>query len=296
MALVEDIVEGAASEEMGLATLLRKCLVLAHRLGSKPATDWVEWELNGYPKDGPVPEYRHLSLSIKVNMSDMFRQVNGWLVPPGFLGKHAERLTNFDYRDGIGSIEHILKNANGSIAFSQGNLLLILMSCKFTEMDINSAWSEASSSQIKNILDTVRNRVLRFALNIGKEYPDAEAVKSIAPKEQAKVNQIFYNTIHGSANVIGTASASTVVLNVNHGDLTSLRQELQSHDVSSEDIDDLQRALQAEPATTGANFGPKVAKWLGSMLAKAASGAWKISTDVGVPILTDAIKKYYGMP
>jgi hypothetical protein len=296
MTLLEEIEHGAQGEEMPLGTLLRKCLVLVSRLGSQPAVDWVKWELNGYPKDVPVPDYRVLHLIIKANMSDIGRHVEGWVVPPAFLGKRADAWTRHEYRDGVGTIDHLLQNLEGNACFQMANLDLMLTSLKFTEMHIVSAWAEASSSSIKNILDTVRNRVLTFALDLGKEYPDAGAVKSTMPKEDAKkVDQMFISNIYGSANVVGTATNSNIVLNVTKGDFSTLKQTLEEHGVESADIAELKRAVEAEPQPHAEGFGPKVSAWLGTMMKKAAEGAWKVGVNVAGTVLGKAISRYYGL-
>lgn len=100
MALLQDIIDGAASDEMGLATLLRKCQILLTRLGAKAAEDWVEWELNGYPADAAVPDYRILPLIIRANLRDFTMRYDGWTVPPALLGKNADAWTIHQCRDG----------------------------------------------------------------------------------------------------------------------------------------------------------------------------------------------------
>jgi hypothetical protein len=296
MNLLEEIEQGAASEGMSLGALLRKCLILASRLGSKPAVDWVEWELNGYPNGVPVPPYRLLSLVIKANMVDLGKRVTGWPVPPAFLGERPDAWTRHEFRSSVGAIEHILSNSDSSIAFQMGNLLLFLEQQEFTDMEIVSAWGEASSSHVKNILETVRNRVLKFALDLGKEYPGAGTVKSAMSKNADKIDQIFINNIYGSANVVGTAKHSNVVLNVMKGDFTSLKQTLEENGVSAADINELKRALEQEPDAKPTGFGPKVSGWVGKMMKKVAEGTWKIASDVAGGLLGKALGNYYGVP
>src|SRR5262245_5911383 len=117
---------------MPLATLLRRCLVLASRLGSQPAIDWINWELEGYPNEVQVPDYRKLSLIIKANLIDLGRRAEGWTVPTAFLGENPDNWTKLDYRSGVGEIEHFLKQSNSTICFSMGNLPLFLQSREFT--------------------------------------------------------------------------------------------------------------------------------------------------------------------
>jgi hypothetical protein len=63
--MLEDIQDAAVDASSNLATLLRKCKVLAARLGSQPLEDWLLWESNGYPDDVPVPDYRICRLNFK---------------------------------------------------------------------------------------------------------------------------------------------------------------------------------------------------------------------------------------
>jgi len=63
--LLEEIQNAAVDAQSDLGTLLRKCKLLAARLGSKPLEDWLVWESNGYPDDVRVPDYRVWSLEIK---------------------------------------------------------------------------------------------------------------------------------------------------------------------------------------------------------------------------------------
>lgn len=58
MTLLEDIQNAAIDAKSDLGTLLRKCKLLAARLGSQQLEDWVLWESNGYPADVNVPDYR----------------------------------------------------------------------------------------------------------------------------------------------------------------------------------------------------------------------------------------------
>jgi hypothetical protein len=232
-------------------------------------------------------------------MIDFVKQVPTWTVPPAFLGPDAEKWTTLDYRISISAIEHLLAKSDGNLSFSMGNLPLVLQQQKFTHMEITAAWGETSSSQVKNILETVRNRVLKFALDLGKEYPDAGRVKgpeSKKAKMTEKVDRIFVKNIYGSANIGGTADNWQVVVNVMQGNLTSLETTLEKHGISPADIRALRSALEAEPKPReGGGFGPKVAAWIGRMAAKAAEGTWKVATGAATDLITKALAKYYGL-
>jgi len=65
MTLIEEIQREAVDSKSDLGMLLRKCKLLAARLGSKPLEDWLLWESNGYPGDVQVPDYRIWPLELK---------------------------------------------------------------------------------------------------------------------------------------------------------------------------------------------------------------------------------------
>jgi AbiTii len=65
------------------------------------------------------------------------------------------------------------------------------------------AWQIISTYALMGIVDTVRSRILDFALKIEVENPDAgEALPDSQPVPSDKVQMIFQNTFHGAvANV-----------------------------------------------------------------------------------------------
>ncbi len=53
MSLLREIQNAAVDETVSLAVLLRKCKILAARLGNIEFKTWVDKELNGYDNDSP---------------------------------------------------------------------------------------------------------------------------------------------------------------------------------------------------------------------------------------------------
>ena len=56
MLLLEEIQAAAIDSHSDLGSVLRKCKVLAARLGSQPLENWLLWESNGFPDDVEIPE------------------------------------------------------------------------------------------------------------------------------------------------------------------------------------------------------------------------------------------------
>jgi len=305
MGWLTDIQNDALSDTTPVSTMLRKCMVLAHKLDSNLLEDWVTWELDGYPSDASVPPYRRIPMNFKINAVNSAWQVTGHNVPQ-LLVNGLARDEEFDilkYRPAIGTIDpDEIKKAKGVLTVNLDNYSFMLVGKVFdSRMNITRFWGEVPPSHILGILDAVKNRVLKFVLALQKEYPKADSIEGFKSEQlgvEKKVSQIFNTTINGgNANVVGTAHNSTVSITINKGNLQELRKSLLDSGVAEEDVKDLEAAIAEEPEI-GADkqLGPKVKNWLGRMAAKAATGAWNVGIAAGTALAEHAILGYYGYP
>jgi len=58
MQLIDEIIALATDDKTSPSVLLRKCLVLAHRLKNERLRSWAGKELDGYADDDTLPDYR----------------------------------------------------------------------------------------------------------------------------------------------------------------------------------------------------------------------------------------------
>jgi len=65
MTLLEEIQSALVDQNSDLGTILRKCKLLAARLGSQALENWLIYESNGYPEEIEVPDYRIWALTVK---------------------------------------------------------------------------------------------------------------------------------------------------------------------------------------------------------------------------------------
>ena len=167
----------------------------------------------------------------------------------------------------------------------------------YQDLNCLYAWCEFSASQLLEVLNTVRNRILDFSIAIGKENPTAgEDSISDSLIKPTKVTQIFETTVLGGyANVIGTTQESHINIEVRSNDLSSLEKHLQEIKVPKRSIAELKEILNNEShPTTSERVGPRVNHWIAKMVTKAAEGSWKVSIAVASKLLADAISKFYG--
>lgn len=302
MTLLEDIQNSAVDAKSDLGTLLRKCKFLAARLGSQPLEDWLIWESNGYPEDVDVPEYRVWSLQVVGHFSGPFGSgLRNAPIPLACIPEKVRKsYDRYECRQSIASIEDILaKTKGGMVQVSTGDLALVLGTKVYQHQNCLQAWAEFSTANLVELLNTVRNRILDFALAIWKEAPLAGESGSNAPQPlgAAKVTQIFNTTVYGgSANLVGSAQGSTVSFRILTNDFASLERVLRENGVGNEDIAELRTAVGSdERPASPQSFGPRVSSWIAGMMKKAANGTWELGVGAAGNLLAQAIAKFYGL-
>lgn len=302
MSLIEEIQTYAVDSNGDLGAVLRKCKLLAARLGSQPLEDWLVWESNGYPDNVDVPAYRKWPLEVRGHFSGPFGSgTRNAPIPPVCLPKGVrDSYLNYECRQSISSIEKMIEGTDYSrtLHVNTGDLAVVLGQKVYQHQNCVEAWAEFGAGNLLELLNTVRNMILDFSIAVWKVDPMAGDTKG---KEEAinpsKVTQIFNTTVYGgSANLVGSADASSVLFNVVQNDLKSLEHALEKNNVPQEDIELLKQALHEEEIPKlEAGFGPKVSDWIGRMVKKAADGSWNVGVGAAGGILAQIISKFYGL-
>jgi hypothetical protein len=302
MSLLEEIQKEAVDSKSDLGALLRKCKVLAARLGSQPLEDWLIWESNGYPDEIDVPDYRIWPLELKGHFSGPFGSgMRNAPIPMMCLPEKVRvKYQNYKCRQSIASIEQIIKGEHkGTLHVPTGDLAVVLGSNVYDGQNCLQALAEFGAGHLLELLNAVRNRILDFSLAIWKENPNAgeSSMQSDKNIEPARVSQIFNTTVYGgAATLVGNATDSPITVSVATNDFSSLEHALRQNGVPEKDIKDLHTALEVDdrPKLKG-RFGPKVSAWISGMIKKAAEGGWSLTVGAAGNLLADAISKYYGL-
>ncbi|MGD0597577.1 MAG: hypothetical protein ABSA64_08675 [Sedimentisphaerales bacterium] len=303
MSLLKDIQNAAIDTNADVIVLLRKCKVLAARLGNSEFKEWIEHELNGYPSKDELPKYRILKVQSSGHFSGPFGSgYRGVLIPPGCLPKGWRDLATTAYlTDSISNYNALLQHdpdGDGKL-MSHWPADLLPHVKVFEDTVCYAAWREIPRNSIVSIIDTVKNKILDFVLKIeeinSEAGDDSSESKTIS---QEDIKQVFNISIMGDVGNLATGSSNfsqNQHIEISKGDLNSLKRYLSSKGIADADISSLEDALNADgPQTSPDNLGARVATWVGKMITKAASGAWKISVEVASQLLTKAISKYYG--
>lgn len=211
MSLLREIQDAAIDSHTSLATLLRKCKVLAARLGNKEFKNWVESELSGYDDLENLPEYRILKVNSKGHFSGPFQSgLRNADIPLLCIDEEFREMLSHSYlSQPVAAMESLVNDTESNTLSEPWNPDLVAYFGQkiYQNMNCMQAWKVIPVPAVVATLDAIRNRILNFVLEMETEYPDAgEAQASSNPVPQEKVNQIFNTYITGSVQNLATGS------------------------------------------------------------------------------------------
>ncbi len=282
--------------------MLRKCLILAARVDSVLLEDWVKYELNGYPKDVDVPDYRSLQLTFKGHFSGpMGAHIKNAPIAPHVIKQIVgdDSFSRFLARQPITTIADTEKARNSGVLYVNfDNLALFVGRRVYSGYSAVQVWGEVPSMSVIGIIEAVKSRVLELTLALEKKYPNAGEVGGMDERDQKvrnAIQAIFNNSIYGNVGFVGNASHSTVNVQIETGNIRSLTKHFEENGINKDDLTELEAALNSEPQIgKDKKFGPNVTAWIGRMVQKSASGAWDVGVGASGSILATALLQYYG--
>lgn len=304
MTLLRDIQDAAVGGTDPITTLLRRCKILAARLRSAEFGQWVERELNGYATVGELPKYRILTVRSLGHFAGPFGSgLQNAPIPRFTIPKeYRDWVDVSNLMEPIGAYEDLLRS-DKSASFQRPWLadLVALVGQQIHEgMNCVGAWQELPRGAIVALLDTVRNKVLSFALDIERLSPDAgEAMPGSPALAPDRVQQVFQTNIYGNVGNVatgGTGAQQSIGAMVTQGDFSSLAQNLRNLGIAEAEIEDLKSAIEGDTKAGKPVLGRRIGEWCGKMLGRAGEGALKVTVDVAATVLPKLISGYLGLP
>jgi hypothetical protein len=295
--LLDDIIEGVTDAKEPTANVLRKCLVLAYKLRNDTLKQWVEKELNGYDYREEMPAYRKSSgIARGLFLGGFGAELRDQPLPASILkAEHRHMANEIRLNQPIAAYEGGDLKTSAALPWP-ADFVALYQSSFIKGMTLNRAWMEIPPSMMVGLIDTVRTRILTFALEIQRELPD-DTEKAVAEIPSAVVERLVNVTIMGGNNVIGNVNefnAPTVVA----GDVHSLGRALTAVGVSAEDIKQLEVALnqdKAEASEKPKAVGQKTLEWIGKAARQLGGGAARIGGSVAEEAIRAAVMKYLGL-
>jgi AbiTii len=299
MQLLDEIITLLSDQKGSLTDALLKTKVVMHKIGHKELAEWVNDELNGYPKDKDVPPYRIIPARPYAQLRDIAFVYNNQALPTGHLKpEERDHLTVNKMRESIAVLEGYSKH--------EGHLISPLppefhkrLSEPLTEgIWIDRAWIQTEPSQIVNTVVEVRSRLLDFALSLQDRLGDVEEADVKEAAKGIDAVGMFHHTVIGdnATFVIGNQNTTTIKNVVKNGDFASLAAALKERGVADTDVQELRVAITADEDQVDAEkktFGPAVKGWMSRMMTKVVEASWNIELGVAGGLLTEALKAYY---
>ncbi len=305
MSLLYEIQELVVKEGSDLGSVLLKLRLLASRLGSNLLEEWVKHESEGYPKEVDVPAYRIVGATYRGTfLGPMGSGIKNAQIPQHLIEKYAgESWVKIEIRESIAAVSYLIKTSSDGrrLSIDASNLILLLQGKVYERYACNDISASISPTELSEIQQLVRSRILELTLELEKNIPAVSLVtfgahdKGIADAEQ--VQQISQQIIYGNVTtaVLG-GQGSIMNITIKEKDTESLKQYLTQSGISEDDAKEISEIMESEePESREEPFGEKAKIWITSNLSKASKGSWKIGLSVATKVLSEAALKYYGI-
>lgn len=218
MSLLREIQTDAVDSKCKVSDLLRKCKILAARLGNDDFKIWVDSELNGYKLSDSIPSYRvYNNVLSKGHFSGAFGSgLRNADIPSNCFPKEFRKdLTTVSLVAPIAEIESLVQKSIKGKLLQQpwdSNFVAMFNNKVYENMICVQAWKVIPSTKLEGIIDIVKTRILNFVLEIEAINPNAgEAALNTNPIPQDKVSQIFNINITGNVQNLASGNHQSTI-------------------------------------------------------------------------------------
>ncbi|SCG86237.1 AbiTii domain-containing protein [Methanobacterium congolense] len=206
--IVLELQKEAIDSDIDISNLLRKTFLIAKKLEINELEHWVNLELNGYGEKDDKPDYRTIHGTLK------------FLNPYTATGyaeyniedeKIHELASTRHLSNSIIELEDLYKKSSTTINIEIDPRARQVFK-KFFREDIVPDVLSVSVSQIKRLIDSVRNKVLEWSIKLQDDGILGENL-NFTPEEKKIANEhnITYNTIiYGSEVQLGTGNIQNI--------------------------------------------------------------------------------------
>ena len=302
--LLKKIKDGATSSTNSLSEVLRLCLRLGKQLGNDQLSSWALAELNGYKDTKGLPDYRVQGTQVLGHFSGPFRSGlrNAQIPRMSIDEEHRDALFTNYLMDPVAELEELTSGDKGQSLRSPWSADVIAYYQRkqiYENMVLNAAWREMSKSSLTGALDTIRTRVLEFALSIEEELhikskkKDKETETKLPTEE--RLAQIVHNTIYGGNVAIGNIGDTTQQsITVQPGDFASLKKYLKELGMTDALLGELDNALEKDEKSK-AQPGPAISSWLSRVMIMIGRGTLSVASNAAGSLVATAIMQYLGV-
>ncbi|MEU5858878.1 AbiTii domain-containing protein [Nocardiopsis dassonvillei] len=235
MSLLDQIIHGASESSVPTVDLLRKIRVVSHRIHASETTEWVQYELEGYPAKAPekLPPYRGpITVPVLGTYSGPFQSsMSQYLTMTGIPEEAVPGFEAWLYQP-IAELEALASSENEDPSMPWDPRMVMRWNTWEEEgkvphpanMNLLFAKMVLPRNVLQGINDVIRNNALTFALELQAKYPEAGEINgpTTANPEVSQVVNTFTNNIYGSGNNLAFGDGNTQTVNIAQGDLPAV--------------------------------------------------------------------------
>jgi hypothetical protein len=242
---IHELQKAILDPKQSLTQLLRRTKLIASKLDLQDVEQWVDLELNGYPKAIDPPKYRAFTTECLM-IHNGYR--GGWQYAGDFHQTIKARMP-------IAQIEELAKQE--TVSYPVKNNLPIMDDAGSS---FGSDWPQritTSGMKFKHILEGVRNELLRWATELEKRGIKGEGMNFDEKEKQLATNV----NIEKFTGVFGNVTNSQVAVN----DYSSIAKLLMDQNVPTKErreLEDILEELKTAPPEKKKGLIAKAEGWM----------------------------------
>lgn len=299
--MLEDIINIAADGKEPVGNLLRKCLILESQIKNEKFRAWVNQELDGYDRDHEedFPDYRVFNCVNKGDFYGMTVQMTGQPISLHIMSEHDRKMLDKVHLHQPAASYEGRPNQTDDAALPWNPTITAKYQTKIYrngEPALMKAWQEIPGSVLVGLLEQVRTRVLRFALDLQDKLP--EEASSARQLPAAVVEQSVINNIYGGNVLIASHAenfSQIAQTHITQGDLPGLLSALSELGITKEGIKALEHDIEDDKKAGQETIGPKTKSWLADAGKYIGKEGVKAGVEVAKQAATKWILQHYGL-
>lgn len=203
--LLAEIERDVLNEDVHLASILRKCIVLAGRTDAGELRAWATKELRGYEDGDSVPDYREVGAPLAIDAIAGLNQITGQNISPRSLPDFVQDTISdkYTFYVGIGEIEATIANADNThvrLSLPRATDIVAIMNreANVPHQRITSVYWVIAVSALRAILDHVRTTLAEMVAELHTIAPDPAGPEPDA----SQLNKAISLAVEGSDHTI----------------------------------------------------------------------------------------------
>jgi len=194
---IDDVIQDLIDDQSNLESTLLKCQVLAYKLKNEKFKTWVNWEMNGYPDQSNIPEYRCIPCGVKGHMfMDLgfggSKQLPDTVLPIQYLEEEYQKnVSQQKFGERISQLQEFAKSQEGLIGELPHSFLQRIS--RFTgHFEVIKARKIIPPGAVTGIISSIKSKLMTFLLELKEELGDEEIPQMTKNKA---IDQLMEKTI-----------------------------------------------------------------------------------------------------